>query len=73
MGWRHWQVGVEYDGAQHYTDPAQRAKDIDRLAILESLGWQVIRVSASLLYRRPQIVLGRIRSALSDRGVRFDT
>ncbi|WP_442943015.1 DUF559 domain-containing protein [Nocardia sp. NBC_01503] len=72
MGWRAWQVGVEYDGAQHWTDSAQRAKDIDRLAILESLGWHVVRVSASLPYRRPDIVLGRVRSVLGSRGVRFD-
>jgi hypothetical protein len=30
MGWDDWLVGVEYDGHQHWTDPAIRARDIDR-------------------------------------------
>ncbi|MEV0335766.1 DUF559 domain-containing protein [Nocardia sp. NPDC050717] len=68
MGWRQWRVGVEYDGAHHWTDPAQRTKDIDRSAILADLGWRIIRVSASLLYRRPHIFLDRIHSALAARG-----
>ncbi|MFF2086802.1 hypothetical protein ACFVVM_23765 [Nocardia sp. NPDC058176] len=38
MGWKKWRVGVEYDGAQHWTDPVQRAKDIDRLAVLAEHG-----------------------------------
>jgi hypothetical protein len=25
MGWDDWQVDVEYDGIQHWTDPALRA------------------------------------------------
>ncbi|BBB43018.1 hypothetical protein D2E64_27315 [Mycobacteroides abscessus] len=32
-------VGVEFDGAQHWTDSAQCAKDIERYAELQSLGW----------------------------------
>ena len=31
MGYEEFKVGVEYDGVQHWTDPAQRAYDIDRL------------------------------------------
>jgi hypothetical protein len=38
MGWEEWKVGVEFDGAQHWTDPAQRTRDIDRLAELEARG-----------------------------------
>ena len=36
MGWRRWQVAVEYDGAQHWTDPRQRSWDIDRIALLDN-------------------------------------
>jgi len=72
MGWKQWHVGVEYDGGQHWTDPAQHAKDIDRLATLDTLGWRIIRVSASLLYRRPHIILDRIRDALHARGAPLD-
>jgi hypothetical protein len=38
MGWRDWKVGVEYDGEQHWTNPAIRAKDIDTQARLEEIG-----------------------------------
>lgn len=64
MGWEEWQVGVEFDGAQHWTDPAQRTRDIDRLAELEARGWIIIRVSADLLRRRPAVLIARIRRAL---------
>ncbi len=68
MGWEEWLVGVEYDGAQHWTDPHIRAKDIDRTAELERRGWRIIRVSADLLRNRPDIVLARIREALRAAG-----
>ncbi|WP_245745697.1 endonuclease domain-containing protein [Nocardia altamirensis] len=68
MGWEPWRVAVEYDGAHHWTDPTQRTKDIDRIATLESLGWRVIRVNATLLHRRPHVVLDRVRAALHANG-----
>lgn len=68
MGWEEWKVGVEFDGAQHWTDPAQRTWDIDRLAELEARGWTIIRVSADLLRNRPEIVVARIRRAFSAAG-----
>ncbi|KAA1248945.1 DUF559 domain-containing protein [Mycobacterium simiae] len=64
MGWEEWKVGVEFDGAQHWTDPAQRTRDIDRLAELDARGWTIVRVSADLLRNRPEIVVGRVRRAL---------
>nr|WP_231994095.1 DUF559 domain-containing protein [Mycobacterium sp. 852002-50816_SCH5313054-b] len=64
MGWEQWRVGVEYDGAQHWTDPRIRARDIDRAAELERRGWRIIRVSADLLRNRPDIAIARIRGAL---------
>lgn len=64
MGWEDWKVGVEFDGAQHWTDPAQRTRDIDRLAELEARGWTIVRVSADLLSRRPHVVVARVRNAL---------
>jgi hypothetical protein len=64
MGWEEWQIGVEFDGAQHWTDPGQRTRDIDRLAELEARGWTIIRVSADLLRHRPHVVVARTRSAL---------
>lgn len=68
MGWEQWRVGVEYDGAQHWTDPRVRAKDIDRTAQLEERGWRIIRVSADLLRNRQDILIARIREALGAAG-----
>jgi hypothetical protein len=68
MGWEQWRVGVEYDGAQHWTDPRIRANDIDRTAELERRGWRIIRVSADLLRNRPDILAARIREVLRAAG-----
>jgi Protein of unknown function (DUF559) len=67
MGWRQWKVAVEYDGVQHWQDSRQRAWDIERGAILESMGWTVIRVSAAML-RRPDAVIAWIRKRLRESG-----
>ncbi|HME49193.1 DUF559 domain-containing protein [Mycobacterium sp.] len=68
VGWERWRVGVEYDGAQHWTDSRQRAGDIDRLAALESLGWVVIRVSGELLTHRRGTLVARVGAALRAAG-----
>jgi hypothetical protein len=68
MGWPQWQVGVEYDGEQHWTNPAIRAKDIDTQAELEALGWRIIRVSAEMLRYRPETIVARTRAALRAAG-----
>lgn len=68
MGWPRWRVGVEYDGVQHWTDPLQRARDIDRIAELEALGWRIVRVSAAMLRDRPDTVIVRTQRALRDAG-----
>ncbi|MFE1595280.1 endonuclease domain-containing protein [Nocardia sp. NPDC058705] len=72
MGWKQWRVAVEYDGAQHWTDPKQRTKDIDRHAALTEHGWHIIRVSADLLHNRPHTLLTRVHTALTSRGARLD-
>ncbi|WP_378734396.1 endonuclease domain-containing protein [Nocardia brasiliensis] len=71
MGWRHWQVAVEYDGEQHWTDPHQRTKDINRTATLESLGWTLVRANAALLTTHPTKILTRTRQALRAHGAPF--
>lgn len=67
MGWRQWKIAVEYDGVQHWQDSRQRAWDIERLAILESMGWRVIRVSAAML-RKPDLVIDWVRTQLRQAG-----
>ncbi|MFD4180105.1 endonuclease domain-containing protein [Rhodococcus sp. NPDC058514] len=68
MGWKRWKVVVEYDGDHHWTDEEQRTWDIDRLELLGSLGWQVIRVSSAQLRLRPHTVVARARAKLQDAG-----
>ena len=68
MGWDEWKVGVEYDGPQHWDDPEQHARDIDRLADLAAQGWLIIRVSRDLLRFRPHVFLARVRDAMREAG-----
>jgi len=68
MGWEEWKVGVEFDGAQHWTDPAQRTRDINRLAELEACGWGIVRVSGELLHQAPGLVVDRALAALRAAG-----
>jgi very-short-patch-repair endonuclease len=68
MGWEEWKVGVEYDGPQHWDDPEQHARDIDRLADLAAQGWMIIRVSRDLLRYRPHVFLARVRDAMREAG-----
>jgi very-short-patch-repair endonuclease len=68
MGWVEWKVGVEFDGAQHWTDPRQRTADIDRYAELAARGWPIIRVSSELLRLRPAVIVARICEALRAAG-----
>lgn len=67
MGWRAWRVAVEYDGVQHWSDRYQRSWDIDRIAMLEAMGWSVVRVSAEML-ARPEVIIERVRSKLRAAG-----
>lgn len=67
MGWRQWKVAVEYDGVQHWSDRRQRSWDIDRIAILEGLGWVVVRVSAEMM-SRPQVIVNRVIAKLRAAG-----
>ena len=64
MGWPDHRVAVEYDGAQHWTDPAQRARDIERLEFLAAQGWTIIRISWTQLRDQPKLVVNRVAKAL---------
>ncbi|MFE3191789.1 endonuclease domain-containing protein [Nocardia sp. NPDC059240] len=72
MGWREWRIGIEYDGAHHWTDPQQRARDIDRLVALESVGWLIIRLTAAHLRSNPTRIVTRLEEALTSRGIRLN-
>ncbi|WP_310773279.1 endonuclease domain-containing protein [Mycobacterium sp. Z3061] len=60
MGWEDILLAVEYDGDQHWTNPAQHASDVDRLEYLNRMGWTVVRVVGR---HRPSDVIRRVRCA----------
>lgn len=65
MGWRDFQVAVEYDGDHHRKNRRQYVKDIARLRMLEALGWIVVRVIAE---DKPRDIIDRVEAALAQRG-----
>lgn len=67
LGWEERLVAVEYDGDQHRTDRRQYVRDIQRLELLEQLGWIVVRVVAE---DRPAGIVRRVRAALAAASVR---
>jgi very-short-patch-repair endonuclease len=68
MGWPEFKVGVEYDGAQHWTNPDDHADDIERLEFLAANGWLIVRVSGRPLRRQRDVVVRRVCDALARRG-----
>ncbi|WP_431221209.1 endonuclease domain-containing protein [Leifsonia xyli] len=61
-------VVVEYDGDHHRTDPAQYQTDLDRLFLIESLGWRVVRISKEHMRAGATVAIARVRSALASNG-----
>lgn len=70
LGYEQLRVGVEYDGPQHWTDPAQRTRDIERSTALLDLGWTIIRVTSELLWYRRGTFVGRVDAAMRAAGWR---
>jgi hypothetical protein len=68
MGWPEYLVGVDFEGAHHWSDPKQRSWDIIRLAKLSKLGWIDERLTSGILYNSPQSFLDRVGAALVSRG-----
>lgn len=68
MGWREYKVGVDFEGAHHWTEPKQFSKDVERYAALPELGWADVRLTSGILHNRPQVFLRRVSEALISRG-----
>jgi very-short-patch-repair endonuclease len=68
MAWARWRVGVEYDGAQHWTEPDVRDHDIETQAKLEALRWRIVRVGSQMIRYRPGTIVARTRAALRAAG-----
>lgn len=65
VGWEQYMVGVEYEGEQHQTDRRRYVYDIQRLEMLEQMGWLIVRVVAE--DHRANIVR-RVRVAMVECG-----
>ena len=68
MGWRKWRVGVDFEGAQHWTDSKQRTRDVERYGRLPELGWTDIRLTSGMLHNQPEVFLNRVGAALIAHG-----
>jgi very-short-patch-repair endonuclease len=64
MGYEDLRVGIEYDGPQHWSDPKQRGRDIDRYTALLDLGWTIVRVTSELLRCRQGTLIARVVAAM---------
>jgi hypothetical protein len=69
MGYDEVKVAIEYDGPQHWTDPAVRQRDIDKQFEMTALGWFTVRVSRDLLKYRRATYVARVENALRERGL----
>ncbi|MEU1967868.1 type IV toxin-antitoxin system AbiEi family antitoxin domain-containing protein [Micromonospora sediminicola] len=63
LGYRRQRVGVEYDGRSHF-DPDRLHHDRARLNWLAEQGWRMRVYTAADLYRRPERILGAVRTLL---------
>ncbi|MBG6108287.1 hypothetical protein [Frigoribacterium sp. CG_9.8] len=60
-------IAIEYQGSDHWTNPAVFADDIERRILFERAGWVVILVIAKHIFSNPHWTAERIREALRDR------
>jgi len=68
MGWPEYLVGVDFEGAHHWTNPKSRTWDVERYQLLPELGWTDIRLTSGILHNTPQRFLDRVGAALIARG-----
>ncbi len=68
MGGREYRVGLDFEGAQHWTDPRQRDWDVERYARMPDFGWIDLRLTARMLHTRLPAFLDRLGRALISRG-----
>jgi hypothetical protein len=66
LGYEAARLLVEYDGALHWE---QRRADDRRRDLLRELGWEIVVVSSEDYYRTPELIVSRVRTALSKQGL----
>ncbi|EHB58258.1 hypothetical protein MycrhDRAFT_0694 [Mycolicibacterium rhodesiae JS60] len=69
LGWDEPKIGLEYEGGHHQSDRGQYVWDVGRQAMLEELGWLIIRVvkehSRGFILRRVHDAFNRRRFPLT--------
>lgn len=58
-------AGIECDGATYHGSPSARDRDRTRQAILENLGWRLVRVWSTDYFQDPEAVLDRVHDRLN--------
>jgi hypothetical protein len=72
LGLRHpdhagvWLAGVECDGARYHSSATARDRDRIRQAVLEGLGWTILRVWSTDWFRDPAAVANRLDARLRE-------
>ncbi|PWL16429.1 DNA helicase [Falsochrobactrum shanghaiense] len=72
LGVRHpdhagvWLAGVECDGARYHSSATARDRDRIRQAVLEGLGWSILRIWSTDWFRTPEETLRRIDAGLHE-------
>lgn len=79
LGIRHpdhagaWLAGVECDGARYHSSATARDRDRIRQAVLEGLGWSILRIWSTDWFRAPEATLKRIDASLTALQDGFET
>lgn len=58
-------AGIECDGATYHSSPSARDRDRTRHAILENLGWRLIRIWSTDYFQDPESVIERVHDRLT--------
>ncbi|WP_291237599.1 DUF3320 domain-containing protein [Gemmobacter sp.] len=72
LGVRHpdhagaWLAGVECDGARYHSSATARDRDRIRQAVLEGLGWSILRIWSTDWFRAPEATLQRVDASLTE-------
>ena len=59
-------AGVECDGATYHSSATARDRDKVRQAVLENLGWNILRIWSTDWFRNPAAVVERLNAALEE-------
>jgi very-short-patch-repair endonuclease len=59
-------AGVECDGASYHASPTARDRDKVRQAVLEGLGWSLLRIWSTDYFNEPNRVMAQVHAKLND-------